>query len=73
MSRSPRGHNAACLWKGLDLSNTMCEYEVIGWLMKQLLEENETLTQIVTGRFHQSISRNLLQKIRLKRKSVITA
>jgi len=30
MSRSSegKGHNAACLWKGLDLSNNVCEYEV---------------------------------------------
>jgi len=40
--------------------------------MKKLLEENETLTQIVNnaghppGWFHQSISRNFLRKIRLK-------
>ena len=31
----------------LDLSNNVCEYEVIGWLMKKLLEENETSMQIV--------------------------
>ena len=42
--------------------------------MKKLLEENETLTQIVndTGRphgFHQSISRTFSSKIRLKIKS----
>ena len=30
MSRSSegQGHNDACLWKGLDLSNIVCEYEV---------------------------------------------
>ena len=30
MSRSAegQGHNDACLWKGLVLSNTGCEYEV---------------------------------------------
>ena len=30
MSRSSEGqcHNAACLWKGFDLSNNVCEYEV---------------------------------------------
>ena len=30
MSRSSKGqgHNAACLWKGLSLSNIVCEYEV---------------------------------------------
>jgi len=48
----------------------------IGGLMKTLLEENETLTQIVnearhpparpTERIHQSISRNFLRKIQLK-------
>jgi len=28
MSRSSEGqcHSAACLWKGLDLSNNVCEY-----------------------------------------------
>ena len=44
--------------------------------MKKLLKENKTLTQIVNdhpsarpgGRIHQSISRNLLPKIRLKMK-----
>ena len=30
MSRSSEGQgpDAACLWKGLDLSNNVCEYEV---------------------------------------------
>ena len=30
MSRSSegQGNNAACLWKGVDLSNSVCEYEV---------------------------------------------
>ena len=30
MSRSSegQGHNVACLWKGLYLSNNVCEYEV---------------------------------------------
>ena len=30
MSRSSEGqcHDDACLWKGQDLSNSMCEYEV---------------------------------------------
>ena len=30
MSRSSegQGHNAACLWKGLGLTNNVCEYEV---------------------------------------------
>ena len=30
MSRSSEGqcNNDACLWKGLDLSNNVCEYEV---------------------------------------------
>ena len=27
-------------------SHSVCEYEEIGWLMKKLLEENETLTQM---------------------------
>ena len=27
MSSEGQGHNA-CLWKGLDLSNNVCEYEV---------------------------------------------
>ena len=27
MSSEDQGHNA-CLWKGLDLSNNVCEYEV---------------------------------------------
>jgi len=44
--------------------------------MKKLLEENETLKQIVndTGRpparVHQSISRKTLRKIRLKMKNI---
>ena len=48
MSRSSEGqdHNAAWLWKGLDLSNNMCEYE-----LNQLTneEENQALTQIVNN------------------------
>ena len=30
MSRSfeGQGYNGACFWKGLDLSNNVCEYEV---------------------------------------------
>jgi len=30
MSRSSegQGHNAACLWKGHDLSNNVCEFEI---------------------------------------------
>jgi len=76
MSRSSEGHNVAYLLKDLDLGNNVCEYEVNGWIMKKLFEENETLTQTVNdaGRqashrldgFHQSISGNFLRKIRLK-------
>ena len=58
--------------KSLDTSNILCEYEVNGCLTKKVLEENETLTQIVNdtgrppGRIHQSISRSVLKKILLK-------
>ena len=40
------------LVKSLDPSNIVCEYEVNVCLTKKVLEENETLTQIVndTGR-----------------------
>ena len=36
MSRSSedQGQNAACLWKGLDLSNNVCEDEV-NWLTNE--------------------------------------
>jgi len=46
MSRSSegQGHNDACLWKGLDLSTNVSEYEV-----NRLLEESKTLTQIVNN------------------------
>jgi len=59
------------LQKGHDLTNNVCEYEV-NQLTKNLLEENETLTQIVydagwlPGQIHQPISRNFLRKIQLK-------
>ena len=51
ISRSSEGqcHSVTCWWKGLDLNNIVCEYEVNGWLMKKLLEENKTLTQIVNN------------------------
>ena len=42
MSRSSegQGYNVACLWKGLDLSNNVCVYEV-NWLTNEkLLAEN---------------------------------
>ena len=29
-----QGHNDACLWKGIDLSNNVCEYEV-NWLTNE--------------------------------------
>ena len=49
MSRSSegQGHNDACLWTGDDLNNKVCEYEVNPLTNEKLLEENETLTQIV--------------------------
>ena len=49
MSRSSegQGHNDACLWKGDDLNNKVCEYEVNPLTNEKLLEENETLTPIV--------------------------
>jgi len=36
MSRSSEGQglNAACLWKGLDQSNNVCEYKV-NWLTNE--------------------------------------
>ena len=36
MSRSyeGQGHNVACLWKGLELSKNVCEYEV-NWLTNE--------------------------------------
>ena len=39
MSRSSegQGHNAVCLWKGLDLSNNVCEYEE-NWLTNENLK-----------------------------------
>ena len=48
MSRSSEGrsHSAACLWKGLDLSNNVCEYEVNQiFLMTKLFQKSKTLTQ----------------------------
>ena len=44
MSRSSEGQrpNVACLWKGLDLSNTVCECEVNQLTNEKLLEENGT-------------------------------
>jgi len=60
----------------LDLSNNVCEYEVNLLTNEKLLEENETCKILTTldvrsnahppKRFHQSISRNFLRKIRLK-------
>ena len=54
MSRSyeGQGHNAICWWKGLDLSNNVGEYEVNRFTKEKLLEENETLTQIVNDAGH---------------------
>ena len=54
MSRSSegQGHNAACLSNGPDLSNNVCEYEVNRLTTEHLLEENETLTQIVYNAGH---------------------
>ena len=74
LSRSSegQGHNDACLSKGPDLSNNVCEYEVNRLTTENWLEENETVTQIVynagrpTGQTYQSISQNLLLKIRLR-------
>jgi len=41
MSRSSegQGHNAACLWNSLDLSNNVCEYEV-NWLTNEKGKHN---------------------------------
>ena len=41
MSRSSenQGHNVACLRKGLDLSNNVCEYEV-NWLTNEKVRGN---------------------------------
>ena len=62
-----QGHNATCWWKGYDLSNNVCEYEV-NRLTNELLEENETLMHIVYDArrppnwIHQSVSLNFLRK-----------
>ena len=69
--------NAACLWKGHDLSNNVCvSMKLICWPMKKLSEENETLTQIVYDagnspaqqlrRINQSINQKFRKKTQLK-------
>ena len=47
MSRSSENqcHNAACLWKGLDLSNNVCEYEVNQLTNDKVITEIQNLTQ----------------------------
>ena len=49
MSRSleGQGHNAACLWKGLDLSNNLCKYEVNQQTNEKGIRGKQTYTQIV--------------------------
>ena len=56
MSRSSegQGHNDACLWKGLDQSTMCVGMKWIASLMKKLLEENKTWTQIVYDARRQS-------------------
>jgi len=44
-SSEGQGYSATHWWKGLDLSNNVCEYDVN--LLTNENEENETLTQIV--------------------------
>ena len=36
-----QGQDVTCWWKGLDLSNNVCEYEVNWFTKEKLLEENE--------------------------------
>ena len=43
MSSEGQGHNA-CLWKGLDLSNNVCEYEVKLLTNEKVITKNHTLT-----------------------------
>jgi len=68
MSRSSEGqcHNAACTWKGIDLSNDMWEYDA-NWLTNEkVIRGNKTLTQRPRPLgFHRSISQFLSPKIRL--------
>ena len=43
---SSEDHIAACLWKGLDLSNNVCECELNRLSNEKVIGGNKSLTQI---------------------------
>ena len=80
MSRSTegQGRNAACLWKGHDLSNNVCEYEVNLLTNEKVIRGNRNFNTNCLRcrtnnhpptRIHQSINWNFLWKIRLTKPS----
>ena len=39
-----QGHNDACKWKGIELSNNVCEYKVNRLTNEKVIKGKETLT-----------------------------
>ena len=46
MSSEGQCHDATCCWKGLDLSNNVCEYEVNQLINEKVIRGNKTLMQV---------------------------
>ena len=59
-------NDATCLWKGLDLSYNVCEYEVNWFTSEQVVRGKRNFNaNCYEHRSYQSINRNFLRKIRL--------
>jgi len=76
MSSEGQGHTVICSWKGFDLSNDVCEYEVNRLINEKVIRGKQNFNATVyhagrpsdrpPGRIHRSISRFFLWEIRLK-------
>ena len=71
MSSESQGHTGTCMWKGLDLRDNVCEYEVNRFTNEKVIRGKQNFNANCLrrwtiphppGQIHQSISRNLSSK-----------